>query len=134
MRILAAAVLALAAGACNSTTNSSAPAQQNTGGTADRIAAEIGDAACDSSQQCRTLAYGHKACGGPERYVAWSAKRSDEARLTQLGKELAEQRRRQDEREGMMSTCSVTLDPGAVCEAGRCVLRPQSPGGAPLAR
>lgn len=141
-RLLLVGVLALATGACgsanqspnngaNNKAESSAAAPQDVAG---RIAAEIGDAACDNSQQCRTLAYGHRACGGPEKYVAYSTKRSDPALLTQLGQQLAEQRRRQDQQEGMMSICAVELDPGAACNAGRCVLQPRSPGGQPLAR
>lgn len=106
-----------------------APAAPGAGGLAAQISAEIGDAACDNAQQCRTLAYGHKACGGPERYLAYSTKRSDSARLAQLGEQLARQRRDEDVRSGMMSTCSVTPDPGATCTAGRCVLQPQGPGG-----
>jgi hypothetical protein len=138
VRLTLAAVLALAASACGSAVNGG-PAAPSTPAAAPqdlaaRIALEIGDAACDSSAQCRTLAYGHKACGGPEKYLAYSTKRSDGARLTQLAGQLADERRRQDEREGMMSTCSVVVDPGAACNAGRCVLQPQGPGGAPLAR
>lgn len=150
LRLCAAAVLALAMGACDSApvgaaagavagttpgaTAPTPPAKAAPEDLAARISAEIGDAACDSSQQCRTLAYGHKACGGPERYVAYSTKRGDSARLAQLAQQLADQRRRQDEAEGMMSTCSAVLDPGAVCSAGRCTLQPGTPGGAPLAR
>lgn len=96
----------------------------------DKIRTEIGDAACDSAQQCRTLAYGHKACGGPERYLAYSTKRSDSARLAELAASYANERRAQDEREGMVSTCSLVADPGATCSAGRCTLLQQGPGGA----
>jgi hypothetical protein len=31
-------------------------------------------------------------------------------------------RRADDQRKGMMSTCSLVSDPGAVCRAGRCAL------------
>lgn len=127
-----AAALALSASACGSAPqHTPGPSAQ---GLAERIASEIGDAACDNSQQCRTLAYGHKACGGPEKYLAYSTRRSDSARLSDLARQLADERRRQDEREGMMSTCSVVIDPGATCRAGRCVLQPTGPGGLPLAR
>ena len=131
LRLCSAGLIAFAGAAC-----SSEPAQPIAAvpGVAERITKEIGDAPCDSSAQCRTLAYGHKACGGPERYVAYSTKRSDSARLGQLGAELAEQRRASDAREGMMSTCSMVTDPGAVCNAGRCVPQSQGQGGAPLAR
>ena len=134
LRLCSAGLIALAGAACSSEPAQPAQPIAAVSGVAERITKEIGDAACDSSAQCRTLAYGHKACGGPERYVAYSTKRSDSARLGRLGAELAEQRRASDAREGMMSTCSMVIDPGAVCNAGRCVLQSQGQGGAPLAR
>lgn len=87
-----------------------------------RIETEIGDAACDAANQCRTLPVGNRPCGGPERYVAWSGKRSDGARLAQLGTQYAAARKAENEREGLMSTCQLITDPGATCSAGRCVL------------
>jgi len=101
-----------------------------------RIEAERGDAACDAIEQCHTIGVGHKACGGPERYLAWSSKHSDGTRLRALVAEHAAARRAEDEKSGMMSTCSVVQDPGAACSAGHCVLRATNgPGGtAPVAR
>ena len=136
LRLCLAAALVLAGSACGGAatgvlTGAPTPGVES---LATRIAADIGDAACDNSSQCRTLPYGHKACGGPERYLPYSTKVTDPIRLTQLAQQLAEARRREDQRDGMMSTCSVELDPGATCNAGRCVLQPQSPGAVPLAR
>ena len=87
-----------------------------------RIDAEIGSAACSSSSECRTLPIGSKACGGPARWVAWSASVSREDQLRVWSQELAERQRQRDMAEGRMSTCSVVADPGARCDAGRCVL------------
>lgn len=86
-----------------------------------QLQAEIGDAACDNSAQCKTVAIGHKACGGPESYMPWSSKRSDAGKLARLAAELAAERKAQNVSSGMMSTCSLVMDPGAVCTAGRCV-------------
>jgi hypothetical protein len=102
-----------------------------------RIEAERGAAACDADDQCHTIGVGHKACGGPERYLAWSSKHSDGMRLRALVAEHAAARRAEDAKAGMMSTCSVVPDPGATCAAGQCVLRATNngPGGmAPVAR
>jgi hypothetical protein len=80
------------------------------------IATEIGDAACDTDSQCRTLGVGAKACGGPEGYVAWSSKVNDAGtRLKALAAAHSAERDRENERSGMRSNCSVTPDPGAVC-------------------
>ena len=92
----------------------------------------IGAAACTSDDQCRTLAVGAKACGGPGGYLAWSGTGTDEARLRDLAQRQAQAAAAENMRSGMLSTCSVVTDPGARCQAGRCVLR--QPGGAPSAR
>jgi hypothetical protein len=134
---LAGLALLLASSACRSdapqvstTTSGSAPLLA-------RIEAERGDAACDADDQCHTIGVGSKACGGPERYLAWSSKNGDGTRLRALVAEHAAARKAEDAKAGMMSTCSVVPDPGASCSAGHCVLRPANggPGGmAPVAR
>lgn len=86
-----------------------------------QITAEVGSARCDSTAQCKTLAIGSKACGGPERYIAYSTKQSDATRLTRLASEDAAAKKAQNARSGMVSNCAMAMDPGATCSAGRCV-------------
>jgi len=81
---------------------------------------------CDNSSQCHSIGIGAKACGGPENYLAWSSKNSDGAQLKALVAQHSAARREDDQRKGMMSTCSVVSDPGASCRAGVCTLNPQS--------
>jgi hypothetical protein len=88
-----------------------------------RIRAEIGAARCDSTAQCRTLAIGEKACGGPEAWLAWSTASSDAARLAALSAESVAQARQDNARSGMASDCRYNADPGAQCVAGACRLR-----------
>jgi len=138
MKTLAAGALLLASAACRSDAPQVPARAADTAPTADsgallaRIEAARGDAACDSDAQCRTIGVGAKACGGPETWLAWSSKRDDGSRLRALVAEHAAARRAEDRKAGMMSTCSVVQDPGAVCTAGRCVLGSPStvPGGA----
>lgn len=99
-----------------------APAAPGHQGLWQKIQAEIGSASCDSPSQCRTLAVGHKACGGPESYVAYSTKAGNSARLVQLGEQYAAARKAENERSGMVSNCMMVVDPGATCAASRCVL------------
>lgn len=87
-----------------------------------RITAAIGSAACQKQADCRTLPVGAKACGGPARWVAWSAAQSDGAQLQAWAAELDALQRQRQAAEGLMSTCSIVPDPGAVCRAGQCVL------------
>lgn len=86
-----------------------------------QIKAEIGDAACDTSQQCKSLPVGHRACGGPEAYLPWSTKRSNADKLARLAAQHSNQRKEHDAKAGMISTCQMLMDPGATCSAGRCV-------------
>lgn len=137
LRLLSAAFLAAASTACSGVNNNAAPAPvaaplaaaaPAAGSLMQQITAEIGAAACDAPAQCKTLAIGAKACGGPESHVAYSTKQSDGAKLTALAARHAEARKKADARSGMMSTCSVVSDPGATCDAGRCVTLQRTTG------
>lgn len=122
LRAACASLVLLAASACTATppvTPAPAPGSAN---LAEQIKAEVGDAACDAPQQCQTLAIGAKACGGPERYLAWSNKSSDGKTLKALAQAQADASRKLQQSDGMMSTCAIVTDPGATCQAGRCVL------------
>ena len=80
-----------------------------------KIQAEIGDAACDSPAQCHSIGVGAKSCGGPEGYLAWSSKRSDEKKLKSLVAQHKQAREEDNRRGGMISNCMVLPDPGASC-------------------
>jgi len=80
------------------------------------IRALIGDAACDDDAQCRTIAIGTKACGGPEYYLAWSTKRTDPIALVNAANEtVAPPGARRSQ---LRSNCMVVTDPGAFCAPG----------------
>jgi len=89
----------------------------------EKIRALIGDAACDSDAQCRTIAIGAKACGGPEYYLAWSTKRTDPAALHAATAGDGAIQVLPPRRPGMRSNCAFVTDPGAYCGAP-----PGSPG------
>lgn len=93
------------------------------------LSAEIGDAACDNDTQCRTVAVGYKACGGPAGYLAWSTKRSQDAKISDLARRQGEAEKSESAGNGLMSNCAVVIDPGAVCKSGRCELRVDKSGG-----
>jgi len=136
---LAAAALALAGCTTVAQTPASPPPKPKAEAQAEnkpeaQLAALIGDAACTSDQQCRTLGWGAKACGGPERWVAWSTARTDGAALERLAKRHADAQRVAQERSGMMSNCMYVADPGARCVAQRCTLQDGTGGAAAAAR
>ena len=88
-----------------------------------RLRQEIGDAPCSADTQCRSLAVGHKACGGPQQWWAWSTTTARGERLQAWADELAALQKLRDEASGSVSNCQYVADPGAVCQARRCVLR-----------
>ena len=92
-----------------------------------QIREEIGDAACTANDQCRSIAIGHKACGGPETYAVWSSAVSDDKKLRTLVDAYTQARKQESEQSGRVSDCSLVTDPGARCEAGRCVPAGRSP-------
>jgi hypothetical protein len=98
------------------------PAPDGQGDTLARIRALAGTPSCSDDSQCRTLALGARACGGPESYLAWSSAHTPQAEIQALGERYQEERRAANAASGAMSTCRFMPDPGAVCRAGTCQL------------
>lgn len=91
-----------------------------------QIDAAIGSATCSTDSQCRTIGLGAKACGGPAAWRPWSIQTLNTNKgdtLQKLSDQLATLQRSRQAQSGMVSTCSYLPDPGAVCEAQRCVLK-----------
>lgn len=115
-RWLMALLLGSAAGGCTS-------AQPDRPRAVDPSAREqirqlIGDGQCKHDADCRTLAIGQKACGGPEAYLAWSTRNTDEQVLVAVAARYAKERRLQLEKPGALaSNCALVSDPGAHCVA-----------------
>ena len=99
-----------------------------------RLEAAIGDARCTSDSQCHSIAVGHRACGGPDLYLAWSTRRSGAQTIERAVADLNTASRPALPGQ-TMSTCVFLHDPGAYClraataadAPGRCQLGPRSP-------
>jgi hypothetical protein len=97
---------------------------------AERVQRLIGPARCSSDAQCRVIGIGHRPCGGPERYAAWSTASTPDAQaLATAVREHADARQRWHDKQGLMSTCEVLPVPAARCDrsaegGGRCALVP----------
>lgn len=123
LRLAAASLLILSA--CAGARQSGGPAVEAPTATValwQQIQAANTDLGCDTDSQCHTIGVGAKACGGPENYVAWSSKNSNGTQLKTLVEKHAAARRDEDNKQGIMSTCTVMRDPGASCRANRCAL------------
>lgn len=84
------------------------------------IKATIGTAASDVLQ-CRTMAFGHKACGGPGSYIVYSIQSTDESKLENLVKTLYDLSVQYQQQRQWSSTCDITPQPSVVLQNGACV-------------
>jgi len=92
-----------------------------------RLQALSQDATCTEHGQCRTVAVGANACGGPQEYRPYSMLRTNEKDLLAVAERYKAARQVQNEAGGMVSTCRYLPDPGAVCTSGACQLGASSP-------
>jgi hypothetical protein len=97
---------------CAACADGQPPAAASAGATVETL---VGDAACDSDAQCRTIGVGAKACGGPQRFIAWSTSRTDGDALRIAAEREAKLERAKAQASGLMSNCAVVQDPGAYC-------------------
>lgn len=82
----------------------------------------VGKAKAETAKQCRLLALGQKACGGPESYLAYSITETDEKLLKQhafMYKQLQQQMQTQS---GLLSNCAVVPEARLEWSAGYCRL------------
>lgn len=102
----------------------SAPPASSTapGATLAEIRRQIGTPACSDNAQCRTLAVGARACGGPQAYLPYSTRNTDHNALRALAERSQAESRASVAQDGQMSTCLFEPDPGALCVAGTCQL------------
>lgn len=88
------------------------------------IEVEVGAAACADSTQCKALALGALACGGPEGWLAWAPSSTRPKEVQKMAARLEAMARERNRRFGLASVCTVQPEPQAICQLGRCVLRP----------
>lgn len=89
-----------------------------------QIEREIGEPRCSEDAQCRSLGVGHRPCGGPEQYLAYSTLSAKPERLQKLAEAQRAARRAEHQASGRIGACVVLVDPGARCspQTQRCEL------------
>ncbi|HIO91241.1 MAG TPA: hypothetical protein EYG68_00160 [Leucothrix mucor] len=85
------------------------------------IANLVENKACDNDAQCKSMAYGAKACGGPTSYLIYSIKHTNTARLTKEVKQYNQLAREDNIREGRISNCSMLMPVLPICKKKQCV-------------
>ncbi len=89
-------------------------------GLLEQVTTLIGEAPCDSQDQCHVIGVGVKPCGGPGRYLAWSDKKTDPNTLRNAVEAQARAQLNENKNSGLVSDCRVTPMPAVVC-------RPRAP-------
>jgi hypothetical protein len=79
---------------------------------------------CSTDAECRTVATGAKACGGPTAYRAFSAKGADPQAIADLAQHERDLTMIQARESGRVSACFMLADPGAHCRKNKCVTGP----------
>jgi hypothetical protein len=125
---LSSSILLFACAACSPVR----PVQDDPATLLPQIRALVGAAPCTESAQCRSLALGARACGGPESYLAWSTAHTAEAPLRALAERHKQARQAALVKSGAVSDCRFIVDPGAMCRAGTCQLGSAGPDTLPL--
>ena len=84
----------------------------------------IGEAKASDVQQCRKVAFGYKACGGPASYLIYSVAGLDEALLLKKVAEYNALDEAETHRLGLISDCAMVTEPGVILEGGVCKAGP----------
>ena len=77
--------------------------------------------ACTTDTECRTVAVGAKACGGPTGYRAYSGKAASPDSVEALAQHERELAAAQAKASHQVSPCFMLADPGARCVQNKCV-------------
>jgi uncharacterized phage infection (PIP) family protein YhgE len=87
----------------------------------DKLKALIADPQCDTTEQCKTLPVGSRACGGPSSFVVYSDKTADESELTALSAKITEYERNLNAKNDMASICQHLSAPVTQCIENTCI-------------
>jgi len=86
------------------------------------IKEKIGDVRAKELSQCRSIPFGHKPCGGPATYLAYSVVKTDESKLKALVGEYNEQSKNYNIARKVLSDCMYVSPPKIDLIDGVCKL------------
>ena len=104
------------------TSTSAAPAAGDLASVESQLDTTLNQAAaCTADTECRTVAVGAKACGGPTGYRAYSSKTISPDSVEALAQHERELAAAQARASHQVSPCFMLADPGARCVQNKCV-------------
>lgn len=87
---------------------------------ADSISFMAKDLSCAQNEDCKSIGFGDKPCGGFQTYKIYSTKNMDQTEFTRLVKEYNDWEKEENKESGMASTCEMLLEPAVACVQGLC--------------
>jgi hypothetical protein len=76
--------------------------------------------ACSGGDNCRSMAMGSKACGGPTSYIIYSLSNTDEKQLSDKVKQYTDLQKALNIKYNRISDCSLLVPPTVDCLNGVC--------------
>ncbi len=78
----------------------------------------ISDLSCDNSEQCKSIGFGARGCGGYNQYLLYSTKTTYEVKLDNKAQEYFKLSKKHNE--GLVSICSIEQARVSECVRGKC--------------
>lgn len=92
--------------------------------TLKQLKAAIGNASCANSKQCKSVAVGKKACGGPVAYLAYSNKQYDTKNISELSTKHQQLNAKLNRLTNAVSDCMFVIEPPLECQMNVCQIVP----------
>lgn len=80
----------------------------------------VDDKSCQVDDDCTSIGYGQKTCGGPARHLVYSVQATNSEELVQLVGEFNQLAAEAHLGSGMVGTCSIEEPPRVACVANQC--------------
>jgi hypothetical protein len=87
------------------------------------IAREIGKPRARQVNQCRVIAFGAKACGGPKTYLVYSGLQTNENKLKQLVGQYNSLEDKINKETNAISDCMFIVEPKPTIQNGMCKIK-----------
>lgn len=81
----------------------------------------IASTQCDTSAQCKVVAVGSRACGGPSDFAVYSTKTSNAAAVFAQSKKITSLESSYNAQNDIMSICQHLTTPSTQCIKNKCV-------------
>lgn len=104
---------------CESTFDTSSSGSVSLSKANSALSKLVEDTSCTASFQCKVLEVGQRACGGPSRYLVYSALNTEQEAAEQLAQQVTEQEALENQASGA-SDCSPVLPVQALCINQQC--------------